>query len=188
MNTQYAKEKINKLMALATNSGATKDEAATAFEMAKKIAEKYGVNAWFYKVHCNVTKAPEQNVINAYTFSKDNGYKWTGILNWIFINYSYINKTVCGFCKKSKKGNYSYFTAKMTEEEKANFDRFYKEMIKLYKKLQKQYKENLGTSKQFNNFFRMAITDAYLGCVFDDEFKEVSIAASNYFNWAKEAM
>ena len=42
MDRNIAKEKIEKLLRLANNSGATEGEKATALDMAKKLSEKYG--------------------------------------------------------------------------------------------------------------------------------------------------
>ena len=65
MNTTYAKSKIEKLMAINTCKTANQNEAQTAFDMARKVAEKYKVLTWFYLTYVNPVNIPSEPVKNS---------------------------------------------------------------------------------------------------------------------------
>lgn len=85
MNTMYAKSKIEKLMAVATHTTTNQNEAQNAYNMAKKVAEKYKVLSWFfltYEVGNQKVEEKQVKITNVYDLSDT--FHWEGVVNILY--------------------------------------------------------------------------------------------------------
>lgn len=85
MNTMYAKSKIEKLMAVATHTTTNQNEAQNAYNMAKKVAEKYKVLSWFfltYEVGNQKVEEKQVKITNVYDLSDT--FRWEGVVNILY--------------------------------------------------------------------------------------------------------
>lgn len=79
MNTQYAKQKVEKLMAVANHPTTNPNEAANARDMAKKVAEKYGVLTWFYLTYEKVV-----NKVKVDNYTLNDRFRWIDLTNTLY--------------------------------------------------------------------------------------------------------
>ena len=135
MDKLQAKEKINKLLRLANDKGATSSERDTALEMANKLASKYG----FKIVKREASKATDINFYNRtvkeepkpveYTTYKVSRFDASIVSRILFkLGYSYV-MVAGGFM--------------MTNDQNFDFEAF----KELYKLLLKQYDADLNSFK-----------------------------------------
>lgn len=85
MNTMHAKSKIEKLMAVATHPTTNQNEAQNAYNMAKKVAEKYKVLSWFfltYEVSNQKVEEKQVKITNVYDLS--GAFRWEGVVHIIY--------------------------------------------------------------------------------------------------------
>lgn len=142
MDRMQAKEKINKLLRLANDKGATASEKETALEMANKIAAKFG-----FKIQKGnpAPTAPVYNRPEVYTYQFDLGcfnkklvdklLSYLGIFDW-----ELIGKKTVRFVSTRK------FDVDM-------FKKYYKKFHPVYNGTRKNY-DRCTANEYFNGFFR----------------------------------
>ena len=85
MNTMYAKSKIEKLMAVATHPITNQNEAQNAYNMAKKVAEKYKVLSWFFLTYeAGNQKVEEKQVKITNVYDISGTFRWEGVVNILY--------------------------------------------------------------------------------------------------------
>lgn len=135
MTRNEALEKINKCIALATNSGATDGEKQNAWAMAEKLASKYG-----FKIVKQ--EAPKTTDINFYNRTVKEEPKKPSIT---FYKVSRFDGRIVA--RILFKLGYRYVMADddfwMSDDQKFDFEAF----KKLYKLIMKQYDEDLNSFK-----------------------------------------
>ena len=135
MTRNEALEKINKCIALATNSGATDGEKQNAWAMAEKLASKYG-----FKIVKQ--EAPKMTDINFYNRTVKEEPK---SVEYVVYKVSRFDARIVA--RILFKLGYSYHIVdggfKMKNDQKFDFDAF----KKLYKLLIHQYDEDLKSFK-----------------------------------------
>lgn len=141
MDKKAAIEKINKLLALASNSAATEGEKNNALEMANKIASKYGLK---------IIKCEEQK-----TVQKPSEYKAK------FFTVSYFDQYIVVPVLKILNVK---FKCNPATKEILSFNMSDKDIEKfkvLYKALYKEYANNLNRNKQFKSEWTRNDTKSY---------------------------
>ena len=151
MNTTFAKAKIEKLMAVALHPTTNPNEAQNAYELAKKVAEKYKVLTWFFLTYQTSQEVTTKvRTTNKYILTEL--FKWTGVLNNLcfildkdpdkqfeFRRYDY----------SKRSNNFRSIYMEATEEEFQFFKRAYEFALasekKFYKKVGKHDKEAHNT-------------------------------------------
>lgn len=142
MDRIQAKEKINKLLRLANDKGATSSERDTALEMAKKLATKYGFRIQKGAPCSGYVKNPTTLKKNTYNFDLNCFNKkfvnflfdGLGIKNW----YWYGKKTI-------SFDDYRNFNVD-------EFKKFYKKFVSVYYKLKKEVGRGLTEVEYFDTF------------------------------------
>ena len=144
MTRNEALEKINKCIALATNSGATEGEKQNAWAMAEKLASKYGFKIVKQEalkttgINLNTVKEEPKSV--QYVVYKVSRFDARIVSRILFkLGYRYA-MTDNGFW--------------MSDDQKFDFDAF----KKLYKPIMKQYDEDLKSFK--SGSFRWSKSDS----------------------------
>lgn len=134
MNTQYAKQKIEKLMAVANHPNTNLNEAANARDMAKKVAEKYGVLTWFFLTYEKVVTKVK---MDQYILS--DRYRWIDITNTIYQMFA-CKFDIHGYTKISKKsGYYANIILDGTEKQVEFLDQVYKIILKAKNQFKKEF-------------------------------------------------
>lgn len=124
MNTQYAKQKIEKLMAVANHPNTNLNEAANARNMAKKVAEKYGVLTWFYLTYERVV-----NKVKVDNYTLNDRFRWIDITNTIYILFS--KKFRIHVSDKTRRtGYYNSVILEGTDKQVEFLDEVYKILLK----------------------------------------------------------
>ena len=135
MTRNEALEKINKCIALATNSGATDGEKQNAWAMAEKLASKYG-----FKIVKQ--EAPKSTNINFYNRTVKEEHK---SVEYVVYKVSRFDARIVS--RILFKLGYRYHTFgdsfEMKNDQSFDFEAF----KKLYKLLLKQYDEDLNSFK-----------------------------------------
>ena len=135
MNTTYAKSKIEKLMAINTCKTANQNEAQTAFDMARKVAEKYKVLTWFYLTYVNPVNIPsepevkvEPKVIrNEYDLCEE--FRWPDICNVLFDLFR--DEFASYLCQySSRNGDYKHVYFTLSDDEFEFMKKAYKFVLK----------------------------------------------------------
>ena len=135
MNTTYAKSKIEKLMAINTCKTANQNEAQTAFDMARKVAEKYKVLTWFYLTYVNPVNIPsepevkvEPKVIrNEYDLCEE--FRWSDICNVLFDLFR--DEFASYLCQySSRNGDYKHVYFTLSDDEFEFMKKAYKFVLK----------------------------------------------------------
>ena len=133
MTRNEALEKINKCIALATNSGATEGEKQNAWAMAEKLASKYG-----FKIVKQ--EAPKTTDINLNTMKEE-----PKSVQYVVYKVSRFDARIVS--RILFKLGYRYAMTDngfwMSDDQKFDFDAF----KKLYKPIMKQYDEDLKSFK-----------------------------------------
>lgn len=137
MTRNEALEKINKCIALATNSGATEGEKQNAWAMAEKLASKYG-----FKIVKQ--EAPKTTDINFYNRTVKEEPK---SVQYVVYKVSRFDARIVS--RILFKLGYRYAMTDngfwMSDDQKFDFDAF----KKLYKLIMKQYDEDLKSFKVY---------------------------------------
>lgn len=135
MNTTYAKSKIEKLMAINTCKTANQNEVQTAFDMARKVAEKYKVLTWFYLTYVNPVNIPsepevkvEPKVIrNEYDLCEE--FRWPDICNVLFDLFG--DEFASYLCQySSRNGDYKHVYFTLSDDEFEFMKKAYKFVLK----------------------------------------------------------
>ena len=142
MDKTQAKEKINKLLRLANDKGATSSERDTALEMANKLASKFGM-----KIQKGAPYTSNQNNVGPATLNK-NRYEFDlNCFNKKFVNFLFAGLGIKVWYWYGKK------TVVVVDYRNINVDefkKFYKKFVSVYYKLKKE--SNLGESTFFSIF------------------------------------
>lgn len=130
MNTMYAKSKIEKLMAIANHPTTNPNEASSAREMAKKVAEKYGVFTWFFLTYINNNKQEKQEVNFDYYLNEK--FRWIDITNTLFncFSKSSIGKQFHGTYYNVRSNRYKVIKFSGTEKQYKFLEEAYKFILK----------------------------------------------------------
>lgn len=142
MDKIQAKEKINKLLRLANDKGATSSERDTALEMANKLASKFGI-----KIQKGAPYTSNQNNEGPTTLHKHRYEFDLNCFNKKFVNFLFMGLGI--------KNWYLYGKKTVSFDDYRNFDvvafqKFYKKFVSVYYKLKKE--SNLGGSTFFSIF------------------------------------
>ena len=142
MDKLQAKKKINKLLRLANDKGATSSERDTALEMANKLATKYG-----FRIQKGAPFTSNQNNAGPATLNKHR-YKFDlNCFNKKFVNFLFVGLGIKDWYWYGKK------TVSFDDYRNFNVDefkKFYKKFVSVYYKLKKE--SNLGESTFFSIF------------------------------------
>ena len=84
MNTQYAKQKVEKLMAVANHPNTNENEAQSAYNMDKKVAEKYGVLTWFFLTYESKKDGMKENIRKQFSYDLTATFRWIDITNTVY--------------------------------------------------------------------------------------------------------
>lgn len=153
MDKIQAKEKINKLLRLANDKGATPSERDTALEMANKLASKFGMKIQkgtpSTSIHNNqITKIRYEFDLNCFNKKFVNFlFSILGISEWYVIG----KKTVC------------FYDYRKFDEDK--FKKFYKKFVSVYYKTKKV--SNIPEKKFFEEFSYFFTSGVFNNCVFN---------------------
>lgn len=142
MDRIQAKEKINKLLRLANDKGATSSERDTALEMAKKLATKYG-----FRIQKGAPSTSNQNNAGPATLHKHRYEFDLNCFNKKFVNFLFTGLGIKDWFWYGKKSisfdDYRNFNVD-------EFKKFYKKFVSVYYKLKKE--SNLSESTFFSIF------------------------------------
>lgn len=156
MDRIQAKEKINKLLRLANDKGATSSERDTALEMANKLAAKYG-----FKIQKGAPSTSNQNNAGPATLNKHRYEFDLNCFNKKFVNFLFDDLEIENWFLYGKK------TIRFDDYRNFNVDefkKFYKKFVSVYYKLKKE--SNLSEGLFFSIFTHDFMTGA---CKFDEE-------------------
>lgn len=156
MDKLQAKEKINKLLRLANDKGATSSERDTALEMAMKLATKYG-----FRIQKGAPSTSNQNNAGPATLNKHRYEFDLNCFNKKFVNFLFDGLGIKNWFLYGKKtisfDDYRNFNVD-------EFKKFYKKFVSVYYKLKKE--SNLSEGLFFSIFTHDFMTGA---CKFDEE-------------------
>ena len=142
MDKLQAKEKINKLLRLANDKGATSSERDTALEMATKLATKYG-----FRIQKGAPSTSNQNNAGPATLNK-NRYEFDlNCFNKKFVNFLFEVLGIKDWFWYGKK------TVRFNDYRNFNVDefkKFYKKFVSVYYKIKKT--ANMTESEYFETF------------------------------------
>ena len=142
MDKLQAKEKINKLLRLANDKGATSSERDTALEMAKKLATKYG-----FRIQKGAPSTSNQNNAGPATLNK-NRYEFDlNCFNKKFVNFLFEVLGIKDWFWYGKKTIRCYDYRNFNVDE---FKKFYKKFVSVYYKIKKE--SNLSEGLFFSIF------------------------------------
>lgn len=151
MNTTYAKQKVEKLMAVANHPNTNPNEAKVAYNMAKKVAEKYKVFTWFAQTYPLNTKPTVEVTKKFYKLSEL--FRWTDIIHTMCgalandMHFSYF-----GYSKRS--GYYKNIVFNGTEDEFKFLEFAYDFILKSKNKYCKEYgMHNKAAHNDFTKLF-----------------------------------
>ena len=142
MDKLQAKEKINKLLRLANDKGATSSERDTALEMATKLATKYG-----FRIQKGAPSTSNQNNAGPATLNKHRYEFDLNCFNKKFVNFLFAGLGIKDWYWYGKK------TVSFDDYRNFNVDefkKFYKKFVSVYYRLKKE--SNLGESTFFSIF------------------------------------
>lgn len=80
----YAKNKIEKLMAVANHPTTNENEAQSAYNMAKKVAEKYKVLTWFFLTYESKKDGMKENIKKQFSYDLTATFRWIDITNTVY--------------------------------------------------------------------------------------------------------
>lgn len=130
MDKLQAKEKINKLLRLANDKGATSSERDTALEMATKLATKYG-----FRIQKGAPSTSNQNNAGPATLNKHRYEFDLNCFNKKFVNFLFVGLGIKDWYWYGKK------TVSFDDYRNFNIDefkKFYKKFVSVYYKLKKE--------------------------------------------------
>ena len=158
MNTQYAKQKIEKLMAIVNHPTTNPNEASSAREMARKVAEKYGVLTWFFLTYIN--NKQEKQVVN-FDYYLNEKFRWIDITNTLFNCFSKtsIGKQFHGSYYSVRTGRYKVIKFTGTEKQFEFLGEAYKFILKNKNKFCKEINNH---SSQGHSIFEAAFVKGFL--------------------------
>ena len=158
MNTQYAKQKVEKLMAIANHPTTNPNEASSAREMAKKVAEKYGVLTWFFLTYIN--NKQEKQVVN-FDYYLNEKFRWIDITNTLFNCFikSSIGKQFHGLYYSVRTNRYKVIKFTGTEKQFEFLGEAYKFILKNKNKFCKEINNH---SSQGHSIFEAAFVKGFL--------------------------
>lgn len=157
MTELQAKEKIQKLMAIANCSTANSNEAATAKNMAAKVAEKNNLMTWFFLTFVsNPSVKKESAPVKLFTINTEN-FK-APIVNILYdMAFDYFD------CWVNRKGNKNIRSFKI-ECTKDQYDALLKagsELTKAFRKYRKDPNKKVPTGSNMTNRFNKHIMDGF---------------------------
>lgn len=156
MDKIQANEKINKLLRLANDKGATSSERDTALEMATKLATKYG-----FRIQKGAPSASNQNNAGPATLNKHRYEFDLNCFNKKFVNFLFVGLGIKDWYWYGKK------TVSFDDYRNFNIDefkKFYKKFVSVYYKLKKESDLSEGL------FFSIFTHDFMVGAnKFDEE-------------------
>ena len=142
MDKLQAKEKINKLLRLANDKGATSSERDTALEMANKLAAKYG-----FRIQKGASSTSNQNNAGHATLNK-NKYEFDlNCFNKKFVSFLFGGLEIKEWFWYGKKTIRLYDYRNFNVDE---FKKFYKKFVSIYYKIKKMV--NMTESEYFITF------------------------------------
>ena len=142
MDKLQAKEKINKLLRLANDKGATSSERDTALEMATKLATKYG-----FRIQKGAPSTSNQNNAGPSILNK-NRYEFDlNCFNKKFVNFLFEVLGIKDWFSYGKKTVRCYDYRNFNVDE---FKKFYKKFVSVYYKIKKTV--NMTESEYFETF------------------------------------
>lgn len=165
MNTTYAKSKIEKLMAINTCKTANQNEAQSAFNMARKVAEKYGVLTWFYLTYVNPVNIPSEHEVkvepkvirNEYDICEE--FRWSDICNVIFDLFE--NEFDFRTCEySSRNGDYKHIYVSLSDDEFEFMKKVYKFVLKAKNRF---CKENNAHDRKHHILFKYTFKTGFYG-------------------------
>ena len=144
MDKLQAKEKINKLLRLANDKGATSSERDTALEMANKLASKYG-----FRIQKGAPSTSNQNNEGPATLHKHRYDFDLNCFNKKFVNFLFAGLGIKNWYWYGKKtisfDDYRNFNV-------VEFQKFYKKFVSVYYKLKKTVGSELTEAEYFDTF------------------------------------
>ena len=144
MDKLQAKEKINKLLRLANDKGATSSERDTALEMATKLATKYG-----FRIQKGAPSTSNQNNAGPATLNK-NRYEFDlNCFNKKFVNFLFEVLGIKDWFWYGKKTIIFYDYRNFNVDE---FKKFYKKFVSVYYKLKKEVGRGFTEAEYFDTF------------------------------------
>lgn len=155
MNTMYAKSKIEKLMAVANHPNTNENEAQSAYNMAKKVAEKYKVLTWFFLTYDNsvVKNKVDQYILN-------DRYRWVDLTNTIY-DLFFAEFDIQGYTLISRKSNYyANIILNGTEKQVEFLDEVYKILLKAKNQFKKGFKSK---GIDCHHFFTCIVVNGFHG-------------------------
>ena len=158
MNTTFAKAKIEKLMAVALHPTTNQNEAQNAYELAKKVAEKYKVLTWFFLTY-QTSKEVTTKVRTTGTYILTELFKWTGVINNLcsmldIAPYKQFKFWRYNYSKRSN--NFRNIHMEATEEEFQFFKRAYEFVLANEKKFYKMVgSSSVNSHYTFSDYMNM---------------------------------
>lgn len=181
MDRNQAKEKIEKLLRLANNKGATSSERDTALEMATKLASKYGFRIQ-KAASSNSTSDKFEEILNNIRYNsqnvKKNRYEFDlNCFNKKFVSFLFDILGIPDYFFTGRKTVIVYEYRKFDVD---NFKSYYKHFVSSYYGLKKQM--NLS-EKEFFEMYKEQFRIGYFHCMPDDhEFKSAYMNGFNLSN------
>lgn len=156
MTELQAKEKIQKLMAIANCSTANSNEAATAKAMAAKVAEKNSLMTWFFLTFVSAPSVKKEAApVKLFTINTEM-FKAPIVTILYDMVCDYFN---CWVWEKGNK-NIKSFSVKCTEEQFKTICKAGSEMTKAFRKYRKSVNEvRTGSNKTYE--FQKLVMDGF---------------------------
>ncbi len=181
MDRIQAKEKINKLLRLANDKGATESERDTALEMANKLASKFS-----FKIQRGTPSQHSQEVHNPANCTwKPSPFCYSFDLNCFnkkFVEFLFKTKGIKDWTYSGKK-TISFDDYRQFDVEA--FKKFYKKFVSVYYKMKKHYQ---ASEKDFWIIFVYYFCEGMNGeflsnCYFRSSFNlGIEYAVTKFFN------
>lgn len=155
MTELQAKEKIQKLMAIANCSTANPNEAMTAENMAVKVAEKNGLMTWYYLtfIYKSSSVKKESAPVKFFTIDAD---LFKPMIITLVANMA-ANHFDCMIHDKGTK-NFKAVSFKCTEEQYDIIVKIGTELTKAFRKFRKSTKMGMATDR-----FKYYVLQGYIG-------------------------
>lgn len=158
MNTTFAKAKIEKLMAVALHPTTNQNEAQNAYELAKKVAEKYKVLTWFFLTY-QTSQEVTTKVRTTSKYILTELFKWTGVLNnlcFILDNAPDKQFEFRRYDYSKRSNNFRSIYMEATEEEFQLFKRAYEFVLANEKKFYKMVgNSSVNSHYTFSGYLNM---------------------------------
>ncbi len=167
MDRIQAKEKINKLLRLANDKGATESERETALDMANKLASKFS-----FKIQRGTPSQHSQETFTRPTVEKFHYEFDLNCFNKKFVSFLLGYFGLEMWYQVGKKGVRFDSYIKFNVDE---FKKFYKKFVSVYYKMKKEVGRGLSEAEYFNTFcycfskgaFKMIDSNKYYAKVYE---------------------